>query len=117
MHRHRQASRQANGDVARRCVQRRIAEAAMVIHEGDGNRARAGFHLRALTQVVKLNAAASGRNLHSPVGTGQAHAAATGISTHRTAHVAEEEIAAFGSGTQVAIALAHFDPAAAAGDG
>src|SRR5271167_5115474 len=98
-------------------MQRRIREPTVVAHERNGDRAGAGFHLRALAQVVQLHAAAAGRNLHASVGAGEAHTAAAGIGTHGPTHVAKVKVSAVRTGTQVAITLAHLDTAAAGRDG
>src|SRR5271165_3034301 len=113
MHGNRQAARQTNGDVTCRGVQRGLGEDSMVAHELNRNGAGPGFHLRALAQVVQLNAAAAGGDLYPSVRTGEAHAAAAGIGANGATHVAKEEIAAIAAGAQVAVTLTHLDTPAA----
>src|SRR5271165_306732 len=89
----------------------------MIVGELNRDWAGPGFHLRALSQVVQLHAAAAGRNLYWSVRAGQTHTAPTGVRADCTTHVAKVEIAAVGAGTQVAGTPTHLDTAGAGLDG
>src|SRR6516164_8041410 len=112
VYRHGQGRRKKHRNISCRRSQIRIAEAAAAAYKFHCDSPRPGLNLRTLYQLVRLDAAPAGGDLHPALGAAHMNAAAHAFRPNRAAYIAQANVAASGDRTQVAITLANLNAAA-----